>query len=77
MIAYLCDIKAKLRSQKLELDKLIVETAQVKDENEELRQQIETLNTLRKDEKETALAVEMSLREHCARAHITYAQLAE
>ena len=77
MIAYLCDIKAKLRSQKSELEKLSVETTQLKDENGELHQQIERLNTMRKDEKETALAVEMSLRDHCARAHATYAQLAE
>ena len=77
MIAYLCDIKAKLRSQKSELEKLSVETTQLKDENGELHQQIERLNSMRKDEKETALAVEMSLRDHCARAHATYAQLAE
>lgn len=77
MIAYLCDIKAKLRSQKLELERLGVETSQLKGEKRELQQQIDILNTLRKDEKETALAVETSLREHCARAHATYVQLAE
>jgi prefoldin subunit 5 len=77
MIAYLCEIKAKYRSQKSELEKLIVETSQLKDEKAELQQQIDMLNMLRRDEKETALAVETSLREHCARAHATYAQLVE
>lgn len=77
MIAYLCDIKAKFRSQKSELEKLSVEASQLKDENGELQQQIDKLNRVRKDEKETALAVEMSLRDHCARAHATYAQLAD
>jgi len=77
MIAYLCDIKTKLRSQKSELEKLNMETSQLKDERGELQQQIDKLNTIRKDEKETALVVEMSLRDHCARAHATYAQLAE
>jgi hypothetical protein len=77
MIAYLCEIKAKYRSQKSELEKLSVESSQLKGEKADLQQQIDVLSMLRKDEKETALAVETSLREHCARAHATYAQLAE
>jgi chromosome segregation ATPase len=77
MIAYLCDIKAKFRSQKLELEKLRTEASQLTDEKGDLQQQIDKLNTLRKYEKETALAVETSLRDHCARAHSLYTQLAE
>jgi hypothetical protein len=77
MIAYLCDTKAKFLSQKLELEKLRTEASQLTDEKGELQQRIDKLDTLRKYEKETALAVEMSLRDHCARAHDLYAQLVE
>ena len=77
MIAYLCDIKSKLRSQKSDLEKLVGESAQLKDEKVELQQRLDQLNTIRKDEKETALTVEMSLRDHCSRAHAAYSQMVQ
>ncbi|RDB25733.1 hypothetical protein Hypma_006088 [Hypsizygus marmoreus] len=69
LIAYLCDIKAKLRDERTVYEK---ELAKVKDEKVELEQKAEAAATKRKDEMDTALAVEMSLREHCARSHKAY-----
>lgn len=69
MIAYLCDIKSKLRDQKAGHEKVV---QQLVEEKAELNRQAEVVASARKDEKETALAVEMSLRHHCARAHKAY-----
>ena len=77
MIAYLCDIKARLRSQKSDLEKLGTETSHLKEEKMELKQQLDKLHAIRKDEKETALTVEMSLRDHCSRAHAAYSQMVQ
>ena len=78
MISYLCDIKSKLKKQTETYTKLAEEKAELESQQETLRSQLaaeqeahdesdrryrELLQTSR-DEKETALAVERSLRSH-------------
>ena len=53
------------------------EGVQLKNDRVELQQRLDELNAIRKDEKETALAVEMSLRDHCSRAHAAYSQMVQ
>ncbi|GLB40952.1 putative ring finger domain containing protein [Lyophyllum shimeji] len=69
MVAYLCEIKAKLRDQKVDYEKQITK---LKEEKAELERKVEAVSAARKDEAESALAIEMSLREHCTRAHKAY-----
>jgi hypothetical protein len=72
MIAYLCEVKSKLRAQNLVVDGLNERLGEMGKEKADLEQRIEMLVEKSKDEKETALAVETSLREHCSRANAAY-----
>ncbi|KAF8066665.1 hypothetical protein FPV67DRAFT_1417292 [Lyophyllum atratum] len=69
MVAYLCDIKSKLRDQKLDYEKQLTK---LKEEKAEMERKAEVAASARRDERESALVIEMSLREHCARAHKAY-----
>jgi uncharacterized coiled-coil protein SlyX len=72
MIAYLCEVKSRLRAQNQVVDGLNERLVEMGKEKAELEQRIENLVETNKDEKETALAVETSLREHCSRANAAY-----
>ncbi|KAF9456318.1 hypothetical protein BDZ94DRAFT_1177982 [Collybia nuda] len=84
MIAYLCEVKSRQRIQRGELDEHKLQITQLNKEKEELAHEkeellrsIEVAASIRRDEKETALAVELSLRDHCARAHAAYGTMVE
>jgi hypothetical protein len=84
MIAYLCEVKSRQRIQRGELDEhkqqillLNQEKEDLARQKEELLRSIEVAASARKDERETALAVELSLRDHCARAHQAYQMMVE
>jgi hypothetical protein len=78
MISYLCDIKSKLKRQADSTAKLAQNLAELEAQRDGLREDLEIERTAlaaaerkykellqtSKDEKETALAVERSLREH-------------
>ncbi|CAA7257507.1 unnamed protein product [Cyclocybe aegerita] len=68
LIAYLCEVKATLRTQNHAVETLNEQIKQLTTEKEELTNQLAELESLRNYEKETALAVETSLRSHCDNA---------
>lgn len=77
MVAYLCDVKSTLRSQNQAVDSLKEQVGLMESEKGDLERKVDYLAALRRDEKETALAVELSLREHCSRAHAAYEAILE
>ncbi|KAJ3517099.1 hypothetical protein NLJ89_g713 [Agrocybe chaxingu] len=68
LIAYLCEVKATLRTQNHAVETLNEQIKQLTTEKEGLTNQLAELESLRNYEKETALAVETSLRSHCDNA---------
>ncbi|KAF8882123.1 hypothetical protein BD779DRAFT_1675106 [Infundibulicybe gibba] len=77
MIAYLCEVKSTLKSQNQAVDSLKEKILQLDTEKAELKQRVDDMIIINRDERETALAVEMSLREHCSRAHAAYGTMVE
>lgn len=77
MIAYLCEIKSTLRTQNQAVETLKESNAQLDTEKASLERKIEYMIAMHKDETETSMAVEMSLREHCSRAHAAYETMVE
>ena len=68
MVTYLCEVKTSMRTHRLQAEHLTEQIAQVNQEKANLRKQLAELDELRKYEKETSLAVETSLRQHCDQA---------
>jgi len=68
MVTYLCEVKTSMRTHKLQAEHLTEQMAQVNQEKANLRKQLAELDELRKYEKETSLAVETNLRQHCDQA---------
>ena len=77
MIAYLCEVKSNLRSQNAVVDTLTKQVEELEEEKADLAKQVEDLTVLRKVDSETAIAVEVSLREHCTKAHAAYEAMVE
>jgi len=77
MLAYLCDVKTELRAQKQGTEGLNEQMRQLATEKEELMAKLSEEIETRRYERETALAVETSLREHCAGAVNNYNVLIE
>ncbi|KDR79230.1 hypothetical protein GALMADRAFT_63602 [Galerina marginata CBS 339.88] len=72
MISYLCEVKATLRSQNQAVEMLTDQAKQLTQEKADLRGEIAQLQEARRYEKETALAVEKSLRDHYEEAVNVY-----
>ena len=72
MLSYLCEVKASLRSKTSEVENLTEELTRLKDEKASLRKQVADLEESRRYERETALAVETSLRDHCTQSIEVY-----
>jgi len=68
MVTYLCEVKTSMRTYKLQAERLTEQNAQVNQEKTHIRKQLVELDELRKYEKETSLAVETNLRQHCDQA---------
>ncbi|KIJ97217.1 hypothetical protein K443DRAFT_681693 [Laccaria amethystina LaAM-08-1] len=77
MIAYLCEVKSNLRSQNEVVDTLTKQVAELAEQKADLAKQVEDLTVLRKVDSETAIAVEVSLRDHCTKAHAAYEAMVE
>jgi hypothetical protein len=71
-LEYLCDMKSRLLSQTHEPSVLPAELNHPKEEKSDLQARIPDVRETQKFERETAYAVESSLREHCARSHEVY-----
>lgn len=72
MITYLCEVKSTLRSQNVVVDTLTKQVAELAEQKADLAKQVEDLTVLRQVDSETAIAVEVSLRGHCTKAHAAY-----
>ncbi|TFK20056.1 hypothetical protein FA15DRAFT_647531 [Coprinopsis marcescibilis] len=72
IIAYLCEVKTNLRAQKSANDAIKQEQAQLQAEKNELIRKIEHQLRSQEEERQQALAIELSLREHCSKAHEAY-----
>lgn len=77
MIAYLCEVKASLLAQTQTCNALQNQVNTLGAEKAELEKRIQELKETRKYERQTALAVEKSLRDHCWRAHEAYETVVE
>ncbi len=77
MIAYLCEVKASLLSQTQASAALQGQVDRLEAEKGELEKRIQELKETRRYERQTALAVEKSLRDHCSRAHEAYETVVE
>ncbi|PPR02138.1 hypothetical protein CVT24_011388 [Panaeolus cyanescens] len=77
IMSYMCDNRAKLRGFKQDNEKLNEEIRALTLEKEALQDKLKEEIEIRKYEKETALAVEVSLREHCENANKVYTNAIE
>lgn len=77
MVAYMCGIKSELRSQKSSNDTLSDQIKALTAEKEDLLSKLHKTEQDRTYERDTALAVEKSLREHNALAVRNYHVLIE
>ncbi|KAF8960710.1 hypothetical protein BDZ97DRAFT_1290672 [Flammula alnicola] len=68
IIAYLYEVKMLYRTQAQAIEKMKEQINQLNQEKADLRKQLEQLGETREYERETAAAVENTLREHCAQA---------
>ncbi|KAG5653206.1 hypothetical protein H0H81_001757 [Sphagnurus paluster] len=69
LFKYLFEVRFRARSQSGDYEQTI---NKLKEEKAELEQKVEAALSAHKDDRESALVIEMSLREHCARAHKAY-----
>jgi flagellar biosynthesis/type III secretory pathway chaperone len=77
MVAYMCELKSDLRKQRSSSDSLNDQIKALAAEKEDLLSQLQQTEQDRLYERETALAVEKSLREHNALAVRNYHVLIE
>jgi len=77
MVAYMCELKSDLRKQRTSSDALNDQINALGAEKEDLLSQLQQTEQDRLYERETALAVEKSLREHNALAVRNYHVLIE
>lgn len=77
MIAYMCELKSDLRKQRLSNDTLNDQIKALTAEKEDLLSELDRSHQERSFERDTALAVEKSLREHNALAVRNYHVLIE
>lgn len=77
MLAYLCEVKSLLRAQEQSVEELNKEIKQMTSEKAELERAISEVEAARKEERESALAVERSLRDHATGAHAAYQTMVE
>ncbi|KAL0958969.1 hypothetical protein HGRIS_014281 [Hohenbuehelia grisea] len=77
MLAYMCDIRSKLKAEKQVTEGLHKQVAELSKEKKDLEEQYETLLATSSSEKEAALDVEMALRDHCERAEMAYQYMAD
>lgn len=68
MVTHLCEVRSSMRAHRLQAEQLTEQMAQVNQEKPNLRRRLAELYELRKYEKESSLAVETSLHEHCDQA---------
>lgn len=72
MMAYMCELKSSLRGQRQMNEEVNEQFQRLSTERAELMQKLADSEELRNYERETALAVETSLREHCTLATRNY-----
>ncbi|KAJ8503089.1 hypothetical protein ONZ45_g11157 [Pleurotus djamor] len=77
MLAYMCDIRSKLKTEKQVVDDLHRQIADKEAERKEWEEKFEDLSITSRAAKDTAMAVELSLREHCDRAQAAYQYMAD
>lgn len=77
MLAYMCEVRSKLKIEKKVVEDLHKEIADKEAEKKEVEQKYEDLVLTSRAAKDTAAAIEASLREHCDRAQAAYQYMAE
>ncbi|KAF4584969.1 hypothetical protein EYR40_001795 [Pleurotus pulmonarius] len=77
MLAYMCEVRSKLKIEKKVVEDLHKEIADKEAEKKEVEQKYEDLVLTSRAAKDTATAIEASLREHCDRAQAAYQYMAE
>lgn len=77
MVSYLYQIKTEKRQLKQDNEAIAKEKAQLEKEKEELLKKINHQLKVHEEERNHALAIEVSLREHCTKAHEAYTSMVE
>lgn len=77
MMSYMCDIRAKTRTQDELAHHLATEIAAQESENQTLREKLTKLEAERRDEREESLNVERNLRRYCEETQRAYTTLAK
>lgn len=75
MVAYLFEVKSRLRAQDQVVDDLREQMSTLTESNLVLTEKLAKLERERLKEREASLAVEMSLRHHCEQTQESYTQL--
>ncbi|KAF7419294.1 hypothetical protein PC9H_001881 [Pleurotus ostreatus] len=77
MLAYMCEVRSKLKIEKKVVEDLHKEIADKEAEKKEVERKYEDLVLTSRAAKDTATAIEASLREHCDRAQAAYQYMAD
>ncbi|TFK36274.1 hypothetical protein BDQ12DRAFT_610198 [Crucibulum laeve] len=80
MISYMCDVRSTLKSRERELEnisKQVQQLAQLQAENGLLQKQLQSSKKKRQEERDQALAEQLTLKDHAAKAHAAYETMVE